>query len=276
MEYLVNYGWAILAIGVILTVLYSIGIFNAFTFTPKAKAGGCQVVDGSLQGECTGEIPDFVGQFDGQSTIVDIPSLFSLYLGSSITVSAWVKLSSKSCSPTACAIFSTFDGANGYMLYVVGTSASIYDYNPKQGNSFIGSSKDIADGSWHFVVGEWTATGSTIYVDGVQVGSGNGNFISPTKDAQIGAYCTTPPFSNCGYYFPGYISNVQLYNTTLPANEVTRLYDEGIGGAPIDQIYAVGWWPLNGNSNDYSGFNNNAKTNGMFYTDSWYSGYTAP
>ena len=31
------------------------------------------------------------------------------------------------------------------------------------------------------------------------------------------------------------------------------MYYEGIGGAPIDLNDLQGWWPLNGNMNDYSG-----------------------
>ena len=59
------------------------------------------------------------------------------------------------------------------------------------------------------------------------------------------------------YYFSGSIANVQIYNTSLSANEVQALYLEGIGGAPIDLQNLVGWWPLNGNANDYSGNGNN-------------------
>ena len=38
----------------------------------------------------------------------------------------------------------------------------------------------------------------------------------------------------------------------------------------------VGWWPLNGNANDYSGNNNNGVPTGVIYTNNWYSGYSAP
>ena len=57
--------------------------------------------------------------------------------------------------------------------------------------------------------------------------------------------------------FNGMLANVQIYNASLPASDIQALYMEGIGGAPIDTDYLTGWWPLNGNTNDYSGYNNN-------------------
>ena len=36
-----------------------------------------------------------------------------------------------------------------------------------------------------------------------------------------------------------------------------ELYKEGLHGSPITTKGLVGWWPLDGNANDYSGYNNN-------------------
>ena len=74
----------------------------------------------------------------------------------------------------------------------------------------------------------------------------------------------------------GYLANVQLYNTSLSANDIQALYLEGIGGAPIDLQHLVGWWPLNGNANDYSGNGNNGQINNVNFVSNWYSGYTPP
>ena len=74
----------------------------------------------------------------------------------------------------------------------------------------------------------------------------------------------------------GYISNFQIYDASLPTNDIKALYQEGIGGAPIKIQNLVGWWPLNGNANDYSGNGNNGVPNGVTYTSNWYSGYSVP
>ena len=65
--------------------------------------------------------------------------------------------------------------------------------------------------------------------------------------------------------FQGYIYNVQLYNSTLDANSIKALYVEGVGGAPINLQNLMGWWPLNGNANDYSGNLNNGATTNVIY-----------
>ena len=54
------------------------------------------------------------------------------------------------------------------------------------------------------------------------------------------------------------------------------MYDEGIGGAPLDLHNLVGWWPLNGNLNDYSGNNHTSYSTNAVYTNSWEGGYNLP
>jgi hypothetical protein len=73
---------------------------------------------------------------------------------------------------------------------------------------------------------------------------------------------------------PDYVANIQVYNTSLDASEVESLYNEGIGGAPIDLQHLVGWWPLNGNANDYSGNGNAGTLNRIVFTGDWFSGYS--
>jgi len=79
-----------------------------------------------------------------------------------------------------------------------------------------------------------------------------------------------------GFYLNGSIANVQIYNTSLSASEIQALYQEGIGGAPIDLQNLVAWWPLNGNANDYSGNSNNGQINNVNFVSNWWSGYTPP
>jgi hypothetical protein len=72
------------------------------------------------------------------------------------------------------------------------------------------------------------------------------------------------------------IADVQIYNTTLSTSDVNSLYMEGIGGAPILSDGVVGWWPLNGNANDYSSNNNNGQATNVVYTTTWTQGYAPP
>ncbi|MDE1761690.1 MAG: hypothetical protein KGH78_00655, partial [Candidatus Micrarchaeota archaeon] len=64
------------------------------------------------------------------------------------------------------------------------------------------------------------------------------------------------------------------YNASLSSNEISSMYTEGIGGAPIQLQNLVGWWPLNQNVQDYSGDNLNGTANSIGYTSNWESTYT--
>jgi hypothetical protein len=90
----------------------------------------------------------------------------------------------------------------------------------------------------------------------------------------------SPPNFYIGYghrnYFSGAIANFQLYNTSLDANQISALYQEGIGGAPVAPQSIVGWWPLNGDTTDYSGNNNNGAPTNVVFTSAWTGGYTTP
>jgi len=72
-----------------------------------------------------------------------------------------------------------------------------------------------------------------------------------------------------GGYYNGILANVQVYNASLSANQVQALYLEGIGGAPMKLQNLIGWWPLNGNSNDYSGNNNNGVPTNVVFTSQY-------
>ena len=73
------------------------------------------------------------------------------------------------------------------------------------------------------------------------------------------------------------IANVQIYNEALSESQIYALYQEGIGGDPIDLQNLVAWYPLNGNANDYSGNDNNGKVLGTIdYSSTWYRTYSAP
>jgi hypothetical protein len=122
-----------------------------------------------------------------------------------------------------------------------------------------------------------SGSGAKVYLDGVL------NFQSETcgafADKGYPLYIGSDPLDtpNGNNWFQGSIADVQVYNTSLSTNDVQYLYMEGIGGAPILSDGLVGWWPLNGNANDYSGNNNNGQVmGGVTYTTSWTQGYSPP
>jgi hypothetical protein len=114
---------------------------------------------------------------------------------------------------------------------------------------------------WHNLLMTWTTNSLSLYVDGSLAAGPQGYVSSRTNPAAplfIGKFQTTA-------YFNGSISNVQIYNTSLDQSSIATLYQEGIGGAPVSPQYLVGWWPLNGDANDYSGNNNNGAPTAITY-----------
>ena len=137
----------------------------------------------------------------------------------------------------------------------------------------------VGNGAGQYLEGTYTTSllpNTWYYV--VLIRSGN-NLIGYLNGAQVfntsGTYWP-PGFANLtigqGYIssrkFDGQISNVQIYNTSIDSNSIAALYQEGIGGAPIDPTHIVGWWPLNGNAQDYSGNNNGGVPTNVAYTSS--------
>jgi len=279
MEYLMTYGWAILIISVVLAALFQLGVFNPMTFAPKAPPGSCQVFRPNgpyttsfinLEGICSGELPQYAAQFNGQSSYI----LASLKESTTnMTLCAWVYWTSlppagiESVEPVSC------NSGNG-----------AFEFYPNQpiwwacGNVGGVTGPPMAIDKWYFICGTYNSSSkSELYLNGVLVNSA-ANTAGSFSQIKIGDGYNVQSGGNLyQYYFPGQVANVQLYNTSLSANEIQALYMEGIGGAPIDLQHLVAWWPLNGNANDYSGNGNNGQINGnVNFISNWYSGYTPP
>jgi len=95
MEYLMTYGWAILTIAVVLGALFQLGVFNANNFAPKAPPGSCQVFRPNgpgttsfinLEGICSGELPQYVAEFNGANAYIQSPAI-----ANKKSVSVWIK-----------------------------------------------------------------------------------------------------------------------------------------------------------------------------------------
>ncbi len=270
MEYLMTYGWAILIIAVVLVALFQIGIFNSANFAPKAQPGACFVsktafVQPSLEGLCNNELPQYVAQFNGASSYVSFPYISLKNM--QFTVSAWVYVNhfdgSGQVSILGCNTAPCGGGDNEIHIGFRNNEAFFGLYGDD-----ISSTTPYGTDTWYLVTYAMDSSHvKHIYVDGQAVPTSGGN----TNYYQAGVHLIGN--SCCLDYMNGVISNVQIYNTSLSANGVDALYNEGIGGAPIDLPNLVGWWPLNGNANDYSGNNNNGAANSVIYTGSWTSYY---
>ncbi len=277
-------------LGVAALVLFSLGLFNPYTYAPKAQPGACYVIrpqaaidtGAYLSGTCTNEIPQFIASFTQNGEYISGNSIALLNNLPSFTISAWVDsingnfIYSEGIPDATLNLEVTSAGAIEIHLWNQGYSGNWYFSNSSTGAVKAGSINFITVTLSNGGVG----TGNVIfYVNGKFVSSttGQSEFNPTTHYYAIG--------NNVGslygglqsaYQYNGSIANLQIYNATLSKGEIQALYTEGIGGAPIDLQNLVGWWPLNGNANDYSGNNNTGIPNNVIYDSKWYSGYARP
>ena len=287
MEYLMTYGWAILIIAVVLGAIYSLGLFNGATLAPRAQPGSCEVLrpNGalttqyiSLAGSCTNELPQYVAQFNGGNSYIGTGTSGFPIGNSPRSIFLWV-------NPTT-----TINDANYHDPFGYGSttgsnslssfiriknlgSGAVMGFNPGSGSVL--SSLPVTPNNWEFIGYTFDGSNVIVYVNSNQqtiIGPTTINTVIPvTLPSTIGSES-----AGDGLYFPGQIANVQIYNSSLDSNSIKALYQEGIGGAPINLQTLVGWWPLNGNSNDYSGNLNNGQATMVTYTNQWLNGYTVP
>ena len=285
MEYLMTYGWAILIIAVVLAVLFQLGVFSGGNFLPHAQAGACQVsrtIAGvSLEGQCNGMLPEFVAQFGDQvGSNVVVSEIGSYSIPGSITEAAWVNFQSVG-SAINLGIITPGCNCNTYPLlflqsgsqsfrYAIYVSPTVYWYDA-------GMTPKL--NTWYFVVGTYNQNSGavSIYINGVQPTGGSGSDApAGSLQTEYGGGFAFGSFPAQGTYTDMQEANIQIYNTSLSSSEIMTLYQEGIGGAPIRPQNLVGWWPLNGNANDYSGNGNNGQLNGVTFSSAWEGSYTAP
>jgi Concanavalin A-like lectin/glucanases superfamily len=290
MEYLMTYGWSILIIAVVLAALFQLGVFSSANFAPKAQPGNCRVLrlagTVNLEGTCTGILPQSVAMLNGQSSYASFPS-YAYVGGNGITVSAWMLLGGAVAKGN---IFYAMTGGcsssiNGLAINMGhgGNAGSTFDvilFDNSIGVTDRVSSGSLSQSSWKSIAVTWYPTGPSssnmlIYLNGALDSTYSVAGAIPSSFSAAAAVGGPAP---CWISDPSTFSlaNIQVYNASLDASQIQALYIKGIGAAPIDPNHLVAWWPLNGDTNDYSGNNNNGAATGMTYASSWTQGYTPP
>ncbi len=280
-EYLTTYAWALVVIAVVSAVLFYLGIFNPYAIAAKAQPGGCLISrpEGpnttayiSYRGVCSNLIPEYVAQFSGQGYISGPDPSIQTAVSTYDTVSFWMYWTGNSGEVTWAE--GSGSDADKYEL-AFPSSDSCFGLSTGNGDLYGINSLPIAN-KWVFVTAVMNNGGSyagnfLLYINGAKQ-----TLTQCSGSSQTGDSYSPFNISYQGNYFEGKIANVQLYNISLTSNAVSQLYYEGIGGVPVDLQHIIGWWPLDGNADDYSGNGDNGTTTGVAYSGTWYSTYTAP
>ncbi len=193
-----------------------------------------------------------VASFNGVSSNIVTPNVPTS--AHTLTVSAWV-------NPTAGngnrGIIGQGAVSGNWQLKTFGGSYDFVVYGTKD-YTF----NSLVTNTVSFVTAVYNSGNVLLYVNGNEVAAYSGG---PTLPTNKPLYIGYTPSDAAPLYFNGIISNIQVYNSSLTTPQVQTLYQRGISGLPIANNGLAGWWPLNGNANDYSGFNNNGVPTGITY-----------
>ena len=203
---------------------------------------------------------NFVGNFSNTS---QIQTKGGYAAPSSLTIVMWVKLIyydnvvGQQFAMSAVSSISE-GGNNGCCNWRLGPATSGLFFDPGYwGDKILGWTMNY--NQWYLVTMTLTnVTGQenlytiylnkTLYTSGSATSSALG--IPPVEYIDIGSASGSGGMD-------GKIANVQIYRASLSSAQVSKLFYDGVGGAPISNANLIGWWPLDGNPNDYSGNGNN-------------------
>ncbi len=213
----------------------------------------------------------YVSSFNGQSSYVSTGTT-GLPLGNNpSSVFMWAY------TPTPNAHMDIFSyGTNGGTSEMAGLYTGGSDLDFWNGVTSYTTSLALSSDEWHFLGYTYSNGNLILYLNS------NSNSMSiPSQNIVLPASNPSVIGGGTGslvLQFPwnGLITNVQFYNTALNSTQVRQLYDEGISGAPVASANIVGWWPLEGDANDYSGYNNTGYPFGVTYVQGNYlpAGYS--
>ncbi len=170
-----------------------------------------------------------------------------------MTVSAWIYPEGLGTCGTTTPTCIVLDKQGSYALAINGSgSVCIQLQGTSLGSSWNCSAGVVEARTWAQIGFTRNSSIANISYDGGVLKNvyATGNVIATSGNTIIGA--TGNPGSITGA-FNGSITNLEIYNMTLGPTEYYDLYLQGISGMALGNSKLVGWWPLDGNTNDYSG-----------------------
>ena len=264
-------------------------VANGYYFASPTTASYIDRTNGNLGTSSADGLFTFSGYnlqsayFNGVNSIINVKStasnpLLSPFSKGSITLSAWVFPKE---GPTQTQTVLDFGSTgNSYcsaagISVLAGNQWQAGEQQLGNGQSML-TSNGLLPFSWNYLAMTFSNSGKlSLYLNGQLAASSSVNLPldnpSQVYNLVIGSSHGT---SNSGAgacggadnQFNGSISNVQVYNSTLSPVQIHNIYLQGYGGRPISNLSLVAWYPLNGNSNDYSGSvgNNGIASNILF------------
>ncbi len=196
--------------------------------------------------------------FNGVSSYVESSNSTEFQnLPNTVTITGWVNYA----APSTNHIGWMAAKVNAYGVGTCGASLQVcyYDWG---GSGEHDASATLNTNTWYMlsaVIDGQTRT-ETVYVNGVNVISGPLSVASTENSLTLGW-----GGGNTKQYMNGGISNVQVYGTSLTQRQLQQLYQEGMSSTPLLNAGIVSWFPLSGDTNDYSNQNDQGISSNIIY-----------
>lgn len=165
--------------------------------------------------------------FDGVNDYLEILSSHIMGLTfTTFSIGAWVKI--RDTTRSYGGIFERGDWNIGEIgLFKVDWSRKIRFQAFELTPNYIDSISDVADDTWHQIVGTYDSATMKIYVDAILDNSqpATGSVSADTEYCYLGRRMPGSPFN--GYFLLGILDEVRIYNRTLTLAEIQLHYNEG-------------------------------------------------
>ncbi len=202
-----------------------------------------------------------------ESSVVDIPEVGNAPVtADNYSISLWFKANAAQPSDFASLVALGSSNIN-YTLYISNLAGAFNALSPLPQLNFryigasntehdaaLGSNTVEVPGKFYSVVLTYGSGALKFYVNGAMTAKNSSAepLLLKSKNLMLGR--PNIPIGITSKAFNGTIADVQVYNSTLDANQVQSLYQQGIAAPPIAAANVVGWWPLEGDTNDYSNY----------------------
>jgi hypothetical protein len=208
------------------------GIVSYWSFDNSSNPGKDYVGgnDGTVYGATwtSDSISGNALEFDSVDDYVDCGNDSSLDITDEITIETWIKPAMKhETGPNLGVMAKAKSGVDWAWQLRFGNNAANdtlgFQFNTESGSRWVNLNQNLSVRQWHHVVGVFNGTHAMIYLNDLLKDTNTFNsIVSSNADLLIGE-------EGWNLYFNGTIDEVRIYNRTLSAEEISELYNEGIG-----------------------------------------------
>ncbi len=203
-----------------------------------------------------------------ESSVVNIPEVGNApATADNYSIALWFRANATQPSDFSSLVALGSSSNINYTLYISEAAGTFNSLNPLPPLNFryIGASNTEHDaalssntlevpGRFYFAVLTYGSGALKFYINGAMTAENSSAEPLLLKSENLMLGRPNIPIGVASKAFNGTIADVQIYSSTLDANQVQELYQQGIAAPPAPNANVIGWWPLEGDTNDYSDY----------------------